>query len=82
MPQAEKDRNLLLVKHIHSNTRHGSLKNLLEALKKRGMSEAVLEVAQQFKCPICEQRKSAAPRRPASLETLPQKRQDIQSDLG
>ena len=82
MPQEEKDRILRLVKHIHSNTGHGSMKNLLEALKRRGVSNAVLEVAKQFECPVCEERKRAAPRRPASLETLPQKWQVIQSDLG
>ena len=82
MPQEEKDRILRLVKHIHSNTGHGSMKNLLEALKRRGVSDAVLEVARQFECPVCEERKRAAPRRPASLETLPQKWQVIQSDLG
>ena len=35
-----------------------------------------------FSCPICDERKRVAPRRPATLEVIPQKWQVVQSDMG
>lgn len=78
----EKARILKLIRHIHGTTGHGSLDVLLRALKKRGVPPHVLEIAKSFSCPICQERKRAAPRRPATLEVLPKKWQVVQSDMG
>lgn len=79
---AEKERILKRVQRIHSVSGHGSVDVLLRALKRRGVPDHVLEAAKTFKCAICEERKRTAPRRPATLEVLPQKWQVIQSDFG
>ena len=70
------------LQQIHSVTGHGSLKNLLDSLKRRGVSAKILEEAKNFKCPICEERSKTAPRRPATLEVPPGKWTTIQSDIG
>lgn len=78
----EKSRILKLVKHIHSTSGHGSIEVLLKALQKRGVPQHVLDTAKTFSCPICDERKRVAPRRPATLEVIPQKWQVVQSDMG
>ena len=78
----ERERILKLIRHIHSVTGHGSMTTMIQALQKRGVPNHVLEVARQFKCSLCEERKRVAPRRPATLEVAPAKWQVIQSDLG
>lgn len=78
----ERNRILGLIKHIHSVSGHGSIENLVKAMQRRGVPEHVLELAKSFRCSICEERKRVAPRRPASLETLPRKWQVVQSDMG
>ena len=82
MPEAEKQRILKLIKHIHSVSGHGSVHTLVQALAKRGVPEHVLKIARQFKCPICEERVRTAPRRPATLMTIPKKWQVLQTDVG
>ena len=82
LSQQERNRILGLIKHIHSVSGHGSVENLVKAMQRRGVPEHVLELAKTFRCPICEERKRVAPRRPASLETLPKKWQVVQSDMG
>jgi hypothetical protein len=39
----------LKVQHIHRSTGHGSMKNLIDSLKKRGVPPKVLRVAQAWK---------------------------------
>ena len=82
VPIAEQQRIQRLLKHIHSVSGHGSTETMVKALQKRGVQDHVLELARQFECPICLERKQVAPRRPASLETIPLKWQVIQSDFG
>ena len=82
LSEQERNRILGLIKHIHSVSGHGSVENLVKAMQRRGVPEHVLELAKTFRCPICEERKRVAPRRPASLETLPKKWQVVQSDMG
>ena len=79
---SEKKRVLKLVKHIHSVSGHGSLQTLLQALAKRGVPPHVLKIAKEFKCPICEERVRVAPRRPATLMTIPKKWHTVQTDVG
>ena len=78
----EKERVLKLIKHIHSVSGHGSIQTLVQALTKRGVPSHVLKIAKEFKCPICEERKRVAPRRPATLMTIPKKWQTVQTDVG
>eukprot|EP00435_Cladocopium_sp_Y103_P018219 s2415_g4.t1 len=82
LPPAEVQRIQKLLRHIHSVSGHGSTQTLARALQKRGVPDHVLELARRFECPICLERKRVAPRRPASLETIPLKWQVVQSDLG
>ena len=41
--------------------RHGSMDSLIAALKARGVSEEIREIARSFRCPTCQQWKRAAP---------------------
>ena len=82
LPVEEQQRIQRLLKHIHSVSGHGSVENMVKALQRRGVQDHVLELARQFQCPICQERKRVAPRRPASLETIPLKWQVVQSDFG
>ena len=38
---------------LHSATGHGPLSHLLMALKRRGVSEKVLDEAKKFTCSVC-----------------------------
>lgn len=82
LPPAEVQRIQKLLRHIHSVSGHGSTQTLVRALQKRGVQDHVLELARRFQCPICQERKRVAPRRPATLETIPLKWQVVQSDMG
>ena len=70
------------IHQIHQATGHGSMKNLIEALEKRGVSNKVLQVAKQWKCPMCETYKRQDPRRFSTLETIPRRWQRVQMDMG
>ena len=67
---------------LHAATGHGSIRHLIESLKRRGASERVLEVAKQFRCSICEERQRVQPRNLASLEPLPPKWHTVSADVG
>ena len=56
--------------------------SLIQALKSRGVSNEVLEAAKTFRCPVCDERKKAQPRKQATLEVLPRKWERIQIDTG
>eukprot|EP00435_Cladocopium_sp_Y103_P031789 s1589_g8.t1 len=73
LSSAERDRINKLLKHIHNVSGHGSIETMVRALQKRGVQDHVIELARRFECPICQERKRVAPRRPASLETIPLK---------
>ena len=67
---------------LHCASGHGSLKHLIEALKRRRAPPRVLELAEAFKCPICEERSKPPPRAQATLEPLPPKYCTISADVG
>ena len=67
---------------LHSATGHGSKRVLLDALKRRGTSEEVLQLAREFRCSVCEERQQIHPRHLASLEVLPPKWHAISADIG
>ena len=72
----------LKVQHIHRSTGHGSMKNLIDSLKKRGVPPKVLRVAQAWKCPTCAEKKQQDPRRLATLQTIADKWEVLQIDAG
>lgn len=76
----EKQEILHQLHKIHRNTGHGSKESLIQALKDRGATPTVLEVAKEWSCDMCDKRKQRDPRRFATLETLPQKWERIQVD--
>ena len=67
---------------LHAATGHGSLRSLVEMLKRRHVQPKVLEVAKQFRCSICEERRGVQPRHLASLEVMPPKWSTVSADIG
>ena len=67
---------------LHCASGHGSLKHLIEALKRRRAPPRVLELAEAFRCPICDERSKPPPRAQATLEPLPPKFCTISADIG
>ena len=67
---------------LHAATGHGSIRHLVEALKRRGASPEVLEAAKEFKCSVCHEKQRVQPRHLASLEPLPPKWHTLSADVG
>ena len=67
---------------LHAATGHGSVRHLVDALKRRGASNEVLQAAKEFKCSICHERQRIQPRHLASLEPLPPKWYTVSADVG
>ena len=57
---------------LHAATGHGHVRYMIEALRKRGASERVLNLAKQFVCPICQEKGRVQHKHVATLEPLPQ----------
>jgi rubredoxin len=82
LAEGEKEEIEKKIQHIHWATGHGSMKNLVETLEKQGVPAKVLQVAKQWKCPMCETYKKLDPRRFSTLETIPRHWQCVQMDMG
>ena len=67
---------------LHAATGHGSIRHMVEALRKRGSPEYVLELAKQFTCHVCQERSKVSHKHVASLEPLPPKWATICADGG
>ena len=67
---------------LHAATGHGSTRNLVEALRRRGTSERVLKLAQDFQCPVCQEKQKVGTRHVSTLEPLPPKLSTISADIG
>ncbi|CAE6958741.1 RE1 [Symbiodinium sp. CCMP2592] len=67
---------------LHAATGHGSVKTLVEALKRRQASEHVLRLARDFSCPVCKEKGRIQSRHLASLEALPPKWHTVSADIG
>ena len=80
--KAEEERIMKQLYLLHSATGHGSVKTMIDALKRRGASQRVLDLASRFVCSACQERKRPPPRRLASLEVLPPRWQTITADVG
>ena len=67
---------------LHAATGHGSVRHLIQALRRRNASARVLELAKTFECSSCKERQRVQPRRMSSLEPLPPKWHTIAADIG
>ena len=67
---------------LHAATGHGSISSLIQLLKKRNVSPAVLEAAEKFQCSVCHEKQKVQPRHLASLEPLPPRFHIISTDIG
>ena len=67
---------------LHAATGHGSTRHMISALKRRNVDPLVLKLAEEFVCPICQERQRVAPRQLASLEPLPPKLHTLTADIG
>ena len=82
MSQEERTRVLGLLKKIHSSTGHCSNQMLVQNLKRRGASEAVLKLARDFKCDVCREWSRPSPRPPSSLRQIARKWESCIMDCG
>ncbi|CAE7233664.1 RE1 [Symbiodinium sp. CCMP2592] len=82
--QSKKEDELIMrqLYKLHSATGHGSVKTMIDALKRRGAPQKVLDVASRFVCSACQERKRPPPRHLASLELLPPRWHTISADVG
>ena len=69
------------IQRIHCSTGHSSLSNLVKALELRSAHPKVIQIAREWKCPICEHRHRKDPRHFATLEIIPQKWERLQVDM-
>ena len=76
----EKERVLKQIAHLHRSTGHGSYESLLKSLQARKADPRVVEVAQGYRCPTCEERKRPAPRKLANWEVQTEKGKVVQFD--
>ena len=67
---------------LHAATGHGSIRHMVDALKRRNADPLVLKLAQEFKCPVCQERSRVPARQVATLEALPPKFHTISADIG
>ncbi|CAK0870312.1 unnamed protein product [Prorocentrum cordatum] len=66
---------------IHRGSGHSSKASMLNALRRKGASPQVLQVAQDFHCDACEEANKFKPTHPPdSLEAIPPKWKHIQAD--
>ena len=67
---------------LHAATGHGSTRHLVEALKRRGASDRVIKMAEEFRCSVCDEKKKIGSRHVATLEPLPPKLSTVSADVG
>ena len=67
---------------LHAATGHGSVRSLVNLLKKRNVDPLVLKLAEEFQCSVCAEKKRVQPRHLASLEALPPKFHTVSTDIG
>ena len=81
-PKAFRERIRKQLYLLHSATGHGSIKSMVDMLKRRNADPEVIKLAQEFQCSICAEKKQVQPRHLASLEVLPPKWHTISADIG
>ncbi len=80
LPQKEKIRRHLYL--LHAATGHSPIKNMIQALQRRGASPEVILEAKKFECAVCKEKQRAIPRHMASLEPHPPKWSTVAADFG
>eukprot|EP00959_Pyramimonas_sp_CCMP1952_P322331 6745018-Pyramimonas_sp.AAC.1 len=66
---------------IHRGSGHSSKASMPNALRRKGASPQVVQVAQDFHCDACEEANKFKPTHPpVSLEAIPPKWKHIQAD--
>ena len=81
-PRAFKERIRKQLYLLHSATGHGSIKHMVDMLKRRNADPQVLAIAKEFRCSVCDEKKQVKPRHLSSLEVLPPKWHTISADVG
>ena len=81
-PKTFKERIRKQLYLLHAATGHSSLKHMIDMLKRRNVDPKVLEIAQEFRCSVCSEKKQVQPRHLASLEVLPPKWHTVSADIG
>ena len=84
-PESQKHRDEHIKKQLyllHAATGHGSVKTLVEALKRRQADPHVIELAKNFECSVCKEKGRIQSRHLSSLEALPPKWHTIAADIG
>eukprot|EP00439_Symbiodinium_sp_Y106_P034056 s2629_g4.t1 len=67
---------------LHCATGHSPPKHMVQALKRRGVDERTLKLAEEFTCNVCKEKQRPPPRNLAALEPLPPKLYTIGADIG
>ena len=67
---------------LHAATGHGPVNHLIQALRRRGVSQEVMNEAKKFKCSVCEERRKVQPRPLSTLEPHPPKWSTVSGDVG
>eukprot|EP00435_Cladocopium_sp_Y103_P053704 s442_g17.t1 len=78
----EKEKHLKLLYQLHRNTGHGSMQNLVQALRAKNADPRIVELARNLKCSVCEESQRRTPRPQATIEPLPPKWKVVQADSG
>ena len=81
-PKQEEEHILRQLHLLHAATGHGSVRTMIDTLKRRGASPKVLEIAGKFKCSACQERGQPPPRNLSSLDVLPPKWKTVSMDVG
>ena len=76
----DKERVLKQLHHLHRATGHGSYDSLIRSLEHRKADPRVIQLAREFRCSTCEERKRPAPRRLANLEVSTERGKVVQMD--
>ena len=82
LSKEERERVQRQLQLLHRASGHGSYESLVRSLEARKASSSVLELARQFKCATCEERKTPVPRRLANLEVNTERCKVVQFDAG
>lgn len=70
------------LRRIHSATGHCNKEYLVKALQKRNVKPEVLELAKEFRCSVCDEKRRIQPRKQVTLTDIPPKWTRLQSDVG
>ena len=81
-PKQEDERIRKQLYLLHSATGHSSTRHMIESLKRRGASERVLQLAREFQCAVCMEKRKVGTRNLSTLEPLPPRWSTVAADIG